>query len=113
MMLANVSTKTIRDGWVAFTIAAAVLGSFLLFAMASYRDLDLSVYTDLPEEVRASVPQTLDCSPRLYWEWRLGSAAVLPGRASPLGCSYKPDEEYAPDRGHRCADSCMHNHRAA
>jgi ABC-2 type transport system permease protein len=52
-MLANVFTKTVRDRWKGVTIAAVSLAVMLLFGMAVYRDLDLSVYTDLPEALRA------------------------------------------------------------
>lgn len=52
-MLANVVTKTARDRWKGMAIGAGALALFLLFGMAVYRDIDLSVYTDLPEAMRA------------------------------------------------------------
>ncbi|MDH3729991.1 MAG: ABC transporter permease [Acidimicrobiia bacterium] len=52
-MLANVVTKTARDRWKGMAIGAGALALFLLFGMAVYRDIDLSVYTDLPEAIRA------------------------------------------------------------
>jgi len=64
------------------------------------------LYVDLPDEVHRRVPQTMDCSPRGYSEWRLGRAAVTHGRASPLGCQIKPDEELTSDGAHRCGESC-------
>ena len=51
-MLANVFTKTIRDRWKAPVIAVASLALLFLFGMMTYRDIDLSVYTNLPEAFR-------------------------------------------------------------
>ncbi len=52
-MLATVLTKTLRDRWKGPVIGAATIGLFLLFGMAVYRDIDLAIYTDLPEAFRA------------------------------------------------------------
>ncbi|MEN8234477.1 MAG: ABC transporter permease subunit [Actinomycetota bacterium] len=49
MMLANVFTKTTRDRWKAPVIAVASLALLFLFGMMTYRDIDLSVYTNLPD----------------------------------------------------------------
>jgi ABC-2 type transport system permease protein len=54
-MLATVFTKTTRDRWKGITIGAAVLALMLLFGMAVYRDIDLSVYTSLPEAFRSLI----------------------------------------------------------
>ena len=51
-MLANVFTKTIRDRWKAPVIAVASLAFLFVFGMMTYRDIDLSVYTNLPEAFR-------------------------------------------------------------
>jgi len=51
-MLANVFLKTTRDRWKGMAIAFVTLAGFLLLAMSMYRNLDLSIYTDLPEAVR-------------------------------------------------------------
>ncbi|MEN8114955.1 MAG: ABC transporter permease subunit [Actinomycetota bacterium] len=48
-MLANVFTKTTRDRWKAPVIAVASLALLFLFGMMTYRDIDLSIYTDLPD----------------------------------------------------------------
>ncbi|MGZ8756072.1 MAG: ABC transporter permease subunit [Acidimicrobiia bacterium] len=48
-MLATVFTKTTRDRWKGVTIAIISLVLLLLMAMAVYRDIDLSIYSDLPE----------------------------------------------------------------
>ena len=52
-MLATVLTKTVRDRWKAAAVGTAVLALFFVFGMAVYRDIDLSLYTDLPEAWRA------------------------------------------------------------
>ena len=48
-MLVSVFTKTTRDRWKGMLIAIFTLGLLLLMAMAVYRDIDLTVYMDLPE----------------------------------------------------------------
>ncbi|MEA2011179.1 MAG: ABC transporter permease subunit, partial [Actinomycetota bacterium] len=48
-MLANVFTKTTRDRWKAPVIAVAALAAMFFFGMMTYRDIDLSVYTNLPD----------------------------------------------------------------
>lgn len=51
-MLATVLTKSLRDRWLGVAIGVAAVSLFLLYGMAVYRDIDLSIYTDLPEAVR-------------------------------------------------------------
>ncbi len=51
-MLANVFTKTTRDRWKAPVIAVASLALLFFFGMMTYRDIDLSIYTNLPEAFR-------------------------------------------------------------
>ncbi|MGI9647875.1 MAG: ABC transporter permease subunit, partial [Acidimicrobiia bacterium] len=52
-MLATVFTKTVRDRWKGIAIGGGSLALTLLFAMAVYRDIDISIYTeDLPEAFR-------------------------------------------------------------
>ncbi|MDH3261540.1 MAG: ABC transporter permease [Acidimicrobiia bacterium] len=48
-MLATVFTKTTRDRWKGMAIAVISLALLLLMAMSVYRDIDLSIYTELPE----------------------------------------------------------------
>ncbi len=59
-MLANVFTKTIRDRWMAMAIGTSTLVVFLLLGMWVYRDIDLSLYTDLPEALRELMGITSD-----------------------------------------------------
>jgi ABC-2 type transport system permease protein len=51
-MSASVFSRALRGGWTAIALAGALLGAFLLFAMSTYRNLDLAVYTEMPEEIR-------------------------------------------------------------
>ena len=53
MAFANIFLKTARDRWLGWAIAAASLTLLLLFGMSAYREIDLSVYTELPEAFRS------------------------------------------------------------
>ncbi len=55
MTLANVFSKTIRDRWMGWAITAVSLTLFLLFGMSVYREIDLTIYTSLPEAFRSLV----------------------------------------------------------
>jgi ABC-2 type transport system permease protein len=59
-MFATVTTKTVRDRWKGTVIGALTLGLLLTFGMAVYRDIDLSVYTNLPEAMRAMMNIPVD-----------------------------------------------------
>ncbi|MAG35068.1 MAG: hypothetical protein CL878_02295, partial [Dehalococcoidia bacterium] len=48
-MLANVFAKTTRDRWMGWAIAVGSLTLMLVFGMSIYRDIDLTIYTSLPE----------------------------------------------------------------
>ena len=52
-MLTNVYTKSVRDRSTSMLIAAISTALMFVFGMAVYRDIDLSVYTDLPEAFRS------------------------------------------------------------
>lgn len=52
-MLSNVYTKSLRDRWMGTTIGVVGIGLWLLMGVAVYRDIDLDVYRNLPEYVRA------------------------------------------------------------
>jgi len=54
-MFSNVFTKAIRDRWIGTAIAGAGIGVLFVFAMLVYRDIDLSIYDNLPEFFRAIV----------------------------------------------------------
>ena len=53
MAFANVFIKASRDRWLGWAISAASLTLLLLFGMAAYREIDLTVYNELPEAFRS------------------------------------------------------------
>ncbi|MGI9584215.1 MAG: ABC transporter permease subunit, partial [Acidimicrobiia bacterium] len=48
-MLTNPYTKAVGDRWLPIFIAAVSTAVLFVFGMAVYKDVDLSIYTDLPE----------------------------------------------------------------
>jgi ABC-2 type transport system permease protein len=67
-MFATVFTKTLRDRWKGEAIAAASLAVMFLLGMAVYRDIDLAIYTDLPEVFRSlmNIPMDADVGALAY-----------------------------------------------
>ncbi len=67
-MLATVVTKTFLDRWKGAAIGAAALAIMFFFGMAVYRDIDLAVYTDLPEALRSlmNIPADADVGALAY-----------------------------------------------
>lgn len=67
-MFATVTTKTVRDRWKGTVIGSLTLGLLLIFGMSVYRDIDLSVYTSLPEAMRAmmNIPADADVGSIAY-----------------------------------------------
>jgi ABC-2 type transport system permease protein len=67
-MLANVFTKTTQDRWKGMAIGVVTLGALLFFGMAVYRDIDLAVYTNLPEVARTlmEIPANADVASLAY-----------------------------------------------
>ena len=53
MAFANIFLKTARDRWLGWAITAASLTLLLLLGMFTYRDIDLTVYAELPEVYRS------------------------------------------------------------
>ncbi len=51
----NVFVKTVSDRWLGWAIAAVSVALFLFFGMSAYREIDLSVYTSLPEAFRSLI----------------------------------------------------------
>lgn len=87
-------TKSLRDRWLAPSISAAVLVLFLLYAMAVYRSIDLSIYTDLPESMRElmGIPTGADAASLSYSVMlsfvgglTIGGIAISMGAASIAG----------------------------
>ncbi len=68
MTLANVFTKTTRDRWKGIAIGSVTLALLLLMGMSVYRDIDLSLYTSLPEVFRAlfDIPPDADIGSLAY-----------------------------------------------
>ena len=51
----NVFVKTASDRWMGWAIAVVAVSLFLLLGMSTYRDIDLSIYTSLPEAFRSLI----------------------------------------------------------
>jgi ABC-2 type transport system permease protein len=67
-MLTNVFTKTTQDRWKGMAIGVVTLAALLFFGMAVYRDIDLAVYTSLPEIARTlmDIPKDADVAGLAY-----------------------------------------------
>ena len=67
-MLATIVTKTFLDRWKGVAIGSAALALMFFFGMAVYRDIDLAVYTDLPEALRSlmNIPVDADVGALAY-----------------------------------------------
>ena len=55
MTQVNVFVKTASDRWMGWAIAVLAVSLFLLLGMSTYRDIDLSIYTSLPEAFRSLI----------------------------------------------------------
>ena len=67
-MLANVFTKTTKDRWKGMAIGAVTVGAMLFLGMSAYREIDLALYTSLPEVFRTllDIPQDADVASLAY-----------------------------------------------
>ena len=54
-MQVNVFVKTVSDRWLGWVIAVVSVSLLLLMGMSTYREIDLSVYTSLPEAFRSLI----------------------------------------------------------
>ncbi len=93
-MLATVFSKTVLDRWRGVTVGVLALAALLLMAMAIYRDIDLSIYTNLPEAFLslAGIPPDADIAAlsynavyNSYGALVLGGIAIAMGSASIAG----------------------------
>jgi len=95
-MVSTLFAKTIRDRWLAMTIATSVLVIFMFYAMAVYRTIDLSIYTDLPRGIRdlMGIPAGADAA-TLSYNVMLGfvGALTLAGLAISMGSAAIAGEE--------------------
>jgi ABC-2 type transport system permease protein len=95
-MLATVLTKTFRDRWKGELIAAVSLALMFLLGMSVYRDIDLSVYTDLPEVFRSlmNIPADADVGALAYGAIYLSYGALtLSSLALSMGSASIAGEE--------------------
>ena len=67
-MLANVFTKTTKDRWKGMAIGAVTVGAMLFLGMSAYREIDLALYTSLPDVFRTllDIPQDADVASLAY-----------------------------------------------
>jgi ABC-2 type transport system permease protein len=96
MMLSSVYSKTLQDRWRAVTITVVSLGALLYFAMAVYRDLDLSIYTDLPASFQSiiGIPEDADVATLAYSAiYNSYGALALGGVAIAIGAALIAGEE--------------------
>ncbi len=93
-MLVNVFTKTTRDRWKGMMIGTAALAVMFFLAMSVYRDIDISVYTDLPEAflLLMNIPADADVGSLAYGAiytsygaLTLAALALVTGAASIAG----------------------------
>lgn len=96
-MLTSVFTKAIRDHWIAMTVATGLVGIWLLIAMGIYRDIDLSLYTDLPEGIRElmRIPEGADAATLAYNVMLdFAAALTLAGITISIGAAAIAGEEH-------------------
>jgi ABC-2 type transport system permease protein len=95
-MLAAVWTKALRDRWISMAVAVTTLGLFLLLGLAAYQEIDLAIYNELPDAMRAvvGIPDGADAT-SLAFTAIYGSygALTLCGVAISLGSSSIAGEE--------------------
>ncbi len=96
MMLATIFTRTVDDRWRGTAISALTAGLVLLGAMAAYSSLDLSIYNNLPEAMRAlmGIPDGADPAALSYAVgFGLIAAMTLAGLSVSMGASTIAGEE--------------------
>ncbi|NND04201.1 MAG: ABC transporter permease subunit [Acidimicrobiia bacterium] len=95
-MLTTVVTKTFRDRWRGEAIGAVTLVVIFLAGMSVYRDIDLSVYTDLPELFRSlmNIPADADVGALAYGAiYASYGALTMAGLAISMGSASIAGEE--------------------
>ncbi len=73
-----VTVRAVRDRWVGMVVAVVSIGLLLVFAMFAYAEVDLSIYTNLPEAIRSvmGIPADADAA-GLAYDVMLGTMAAL------------------------------------
>jgi ABC-2 type transport system permease protein len=97
-MLTTVFSKSLLDRWRGAAITVVSLSVLLLFAMAAYRDLDISIYTDLPASLQSliGIPEDADVASLAYSAiYNSYGAMALGGLAIAMGAGYIAGEERA------------------
>ena len=98
-MLTNIFTKTIRDRWRGISIAAGSLAMMLFFAMSVYRNIDISIFTELPDTflTMMGIPAGAGIGSLAigelfvtYGAWVLAGLAIVAGSASIAGALNPP-----------------------
>ena len=95
-MLSTVITKTFRDRWRGEAIGALILVVMFLAGMSVYRDIDLSVYTNLPELFRSlmNIPADADVGALAYGAiYASYGALTMAGLAISMGSASIAGEE--------------------
>lgn len=97
-MLTPVFARAVRDRRLAMSLSAGLVGLWLVMAMAIYRDIDISVYTDLPEAVRdlMGIPEGADAATLAYNVMLdFVAALTIAGLAVSMGAAAIAGEERA------------------
>ncbi|MEZ5158994.1 MAG: ABC transporter permease subunit [Candidatus Nanopelagicales bacterium] len=97
-MLTTVFSKSLLDRWRGAAITVVSLSALLIFAMAAYRNLDISVYTNLPASFQAliGIPEDADVASLAYSAiYNSYGAMALGGLAIAMGAGYIAGEERA------------------
>ena len=95
-MLASVLTLQVRDRWRGVALGCTVVAVMLALGLAAYQEVDLAVYTDLPESMRAlmNIPDGADVAALAYGVmYNLMGAMTLAGLALSVGASAVAGEE--------------------
>ncbi len=95
-MLANIATKTVRDRWKGFAIGSAVIAVILWWGMIIYQDIDLSIYTSMPDVFLSmmNIPPDADVGSLAYGAvYASYGALTLAGLALSVGSSSVAGEE--------------------
>lgn len=95
-MLATITTKTIADRWRAITLGAFTVALFLVGGMAAYKEVDLSLYTSLPEGFRTlfGIAESADAASLAYGAiYGFYGSLVLAGLALSMGSASIAGEE--------------------
>lgn len=95
-MVAAVVVKSVRDRWLGIAIGAFFIGLFLLFGMSVYRQIDLSIYTDMPAGLRElfGIPADADVATLAYGAvYGFAGALTLASLAISIGAGSIAGEE--------------------